>query len=103
MVLGVPKRTLIIAMAFVGVALIYLYGSEQRATDAPANAGCTLTVNADVLNVRSAPSTTARIVGKFPMDATVTAQPTVRNGFRMLEADRWAADRFLTPMDDAAC
>lgn len=103
MVLGIPKRTLIIASVVIGVALVYILGNERRFTDSPMGASCELSVSADVLNVRSAPSTTARIVGKFQQDATVTAQATVRNGFRMLEADRWAAEEFLTPLDGADC
>lgn len=103
MVLGFPKRTLVIASVVMGVALVYIVGNEPRATISPDRIGCELTVNADVLNVRSAPSATAQIVAKYQQDATVTAQATVRNGFRMLEANRWAADRFLTPLDGATC
>lgn len=108
MVLGIPKRAMIIAAVLVGVALVYILGDAERRQDGSGGsgsggAGCTFTVSADVLNVRSSPSTRAEILGKVEQEATVEAEPTVRNGFRKLADDGWAAEEFLTPVEDASC
>lgn len=109
MILGIPKRALFIAAVLVGVTLIYILGNAGRmpgdgggstGSDGP---GCEFTVSADVLNVRSSPSTNAKIVGKVTEEATVAARPTVRNGFRKLQRPGWVAEEFLTPVDDASC
>lgn len=103
MVLGIPKRTLFIAAAVIGVALIYIIGSEGRPTGGPQSAGCELVVNADVLNIRSAPSATSQIVGKYQQNSTIGGLPTVQNGFRKLAEGGWAAEKYLVPVDRAMC
>lgn len=110
MVLGIPKRALFIAAVLVGVALIYIMGNaDPRAggngggSTGGDTAGCQFSVTADVLNVRSSPSTRAKIVDKVTEEQTVDAEPTVRNGFRKLAEQGWVAEEFLTPVDDASC
>lgn len=110
MILGIPKRALFIAAVLVGVTLIYILGNaDPRAGDPGGGStggngpGCQFTVTADVLNVRSAPSTRSKVVGKVAEDDTVDAEPTVRNGFRKLADEGWVSEEFLTPVDDASC
>ncbi|MFC4004478.1 SH3 domain-containing protein [Prauserella oleivorans] len=105
MVLGIPKRTLIILAVLVGVVVIYAIGSDQRSSGAEGSAsgGCTVTVTADILNVRSAPSLQGEIVGKLEQDAETEATKVVQNGFRRIDENRWAADEFLEPVDGASC
>lgn len=111
MVLGIPKRALIIAAVLVGVALIYILGNaaekpgvggggDNTGAETP---GCQFTVEADVLNVRSSPSTRSKVVAKVAQDDTLDAEPTVRNGFRKLADEGWVAEEFLTPVEDASC
>lgn len=107
MVLGIPKRSLIIAAVLVGVSLVYILGADEQQPPGDGReatqTGCEFTVTADVLNVRASPSTKARVVGKFQQEATVYAEPTVRNGFRKLADRGWVAEEFITPVDDASC
>lgn len=110
MILGIPKRALIVAAVLVGIALIYILGNAEQkrgadpgSTGGDGGPGCRFTVSADVLNVRSSPSTQAKILGKVHEDDTVDAQPTVRNGFRKLADQGWVAEEYLTPLDGASC
>jgi hypothetical protein len=102
-VLGLPKRALILALALCGVVLVYLLGSDPQQQTTPEAASCQLTVLADVLNVRSAPSMDSSVVDRVEYASTLDARPTVTNGFRMLDEGRWAAEEFLDPLDAAAC
>lgn len=99
MVLGIPKRTLIIIAVLVGVVLIYALGADKRTSSGatPGSTGCVMTVTADLLNVRSAPDPNAAIVGKFKRDAQTGAELEAQNGFRKLGDNRWAAAEFLKP------
>ncbi|WP_245266998.1 SH3 domain-containing protein [Saccharomonospora piscinae] len=107
--LGIPKRTFVIVGAVLGVALIYSSGAEQRESEAEGAGGsgeqaaCTVTVTADILNVRSGPGTGHDVVGKFREDAEVEATTEVRDGFRRVGDGRWASDEFLEPVDGARC
>ncbi|PRX43304.1 hypothetical protein B0I33_11637 [Prauserella shujinwangii] len=104
MLLGIPKKTLIIVAVLAGVVLIYALGSGERPSEAESgSAGCRVAVTADVLNVRSGPGLGHGIVGKFQQNAETDAEPLVRNGFRKLAEGRWAADEFLDPVDGARC
>lgn len=109
MLLGIPKRSLMIAVALVGIALVNILGdgrqqgTEESGGETPASPGCQFTVTADVLNVRKAPSTDASIVRKVRQDVTVNAVPTVRNGFRKLADAGWVSEEFLAPIEEASC
>ncbi len=108
MILGIPKRTLVITAVLAGVLFVYILGDERRGigdidVGGSAEPGCQFTVTADVLNVRSAPSTDADVVDKVTRDETVAASSTVRKGFRKLGDERWAAKEFLTPVSGASC
>ncbi|PWV70872.1 SH3 domain-containing protein [Prauserella marina] len=105
----VSKKTLIILGVLVGVVVIFAIGSDQRSSGAEQggggqpSAGCTVTVTADVLNVRSAPGTGSAIVGKYNAGARVEASGEVQDGFRELGDGRWASDDFLEPVEGARC
>jgi len=90
-----------------GVLALYLLGDgnhrEGAAEPAADATQCRVTVNADVLNVRAAPTMDAPIVGKFTKDAETDADTLVENGFRRLADERWAANEYLTPKAGHDC
>jgi hypothetical protein len=104
-ILGIPKRRLIIAAVLVGVGLIYVMGSNRLPAGAAGGSptGCKVAVTADVLNVRSAPAASAGIVGKYNRDAQIDAQPLVQGGFRRIADNKWAAAEFLKPLAGSNC
>lgn len=100
-----PKRTLLIGGALVGVVSLYSMGVPSPNGSAPTSgeAKCRMSVSADVLNVRKAPDKFAPLVGKFKQGAETDATTTVQNGFRLLGPDRWAAAEFLQPLPGRGC
>ena len=64
---------------------------------------CTVTVTANLLNVRSSPDGNAPVVDIFDKGVVVSADRITRNGFRQLGPDRWAAQDFLDPTADSDC
>lgn len=106
MLLGIPKRLLIIAAVLVGIGIIYVMGVDKRASEGATgggSTGCEVTVTADVLNVRAAPDINAEIVGKFNQNAQTGAEPVVQDGFRKLAENKWAKTDFLQPVDATKC
>lgn len=106
MILGIPKRILIIVAVLVGIGIIYVLGVDKRASEGATgggSTGCKVTVTADVLNVRAAPDVHADIVGKFNQNAQTGAEPVVQNGFRKLADDKWASADYLKPVDGTNC
>lgn len=106
MLLGIPKRLLIIAAVLVGIGIIYVMGLDKRASEGATgggSTGCEVTVTADVLNVRAAPDINAEIVGKFNQNAQTGAEPVVQDGFRKLAENKWAKTDFLQPVDATKC
>jgi hypothetical protein len=65
--------------------------------------GCQLRVSAAELRVRASPSTDSEQVEILSEGAVVDGTTVVRDGFRELEGDRWAADQFLTPLPNTNC
>jgi hypothetical protein len=104
-ILGIPKRMVMIVAALIGIGLIYVAGTDKQSAGATAGSptGCKVTVTADVLNARSAPNGTAGIVGKYNKDAQVDAQPVVQDGFRKLADNKWAKNEFLQPVAGSHC
>jgi hypothetical protein len=103
-ILGIPKKILIIG-ALAVVVLIYIASANKQPAGAAGASptGCKVTVTADVLNARSAPVPGAGIVGKYLKDAQVDAMPVVQNGFRQLAKDKWASTQFLSPTAGSHC
>ncbi|HVW40316.1 MAG TPA: SH3 domain-containing protein [Amycolatopsis sp.] len=104
MILGVPKKVLIVAVVLIGIGIIYVLGVDKRNSDAAGGStGCKVTVTADVLNVRSAPDAGAEIVGKYNQNATTGAEIEIQNGFRKLADNKWAKTEFLQPVAGTNC
>jgi len=103
-ILGIPKKVLIIVVVLVGIGIIYAVGMNKRNSDAAGGStGCKVTVTADVLNVRAAPDPNAQIVGKYNQNATTGAEIEIQNGFRKLADNKWASAQFLQPVSGTNC
>jgi uncharacterized protein YgiM (DUF1202 family) len=77
---------------------------SASAADTSANSNqCRVVVTADVLNVRSAPATTAQVVAKLTKGQQSDADKTVQNGFRKVGDNRWASTQFLQPVGGRDC
>ncbi|HEX5118339.1 MAG TPA: SH3 domain-containing protein [Pseudonocardiaceae bacterium] len=102
------KRMLIVVVVLVVVAILFLVQNGKKGNAQPGGAssgsssssssGCQVQVTADVLNVRAAPSTTAKTLTPLHNGQTVSATATTRNGFRELSAGHWASSDFLKPV-----
>ncbi len=108
--LGIPKRVVVVAATVLGLAIIYSAGSEQRESEADSGDGrdgaasaCRVVVTADVLHVRAGPGTEHAIVDRMRADAEADATDEVRDGFRRITGERWAADEFLRPVEGTDC
>ena len=102
----VTKRKLLILG--IGVVLAVLVLTSQRdggigGGGAGAVGPCTVQVTADILNVRSGPDDNSRVVDTISGGAKISADRTVRNGFRQLGANRWAAQQYLEPVAGSNC
>ena len=78
-------------------------GTTSSSTAAGASRPCTVTVTADRLSVRSSPDGNASVVTTYKKGAVVSADRTVRNGFRQLQPGYWAAQAYLDPTWDSDC
>lgn len=107
MALLAPKRTLIIGGALAAVLVLYVLGSEQKrnqGTEPAANTNqCRVTVTADGLRVREAPSLDAKVVGRFSVGNETDADKVVQNGFRKLGDKRWVSTEFIKPVSGRDC
>ncbi|MFF0146783.1 hypothetical protein ATK36_2547 [Amycolatopsis sulphurea] len=103
MILGLPKKALIIIGAAVVVFIFYVVNQKGEADAQGAPTGCTMSVTADVLNARETPAGDGKIVGKYLNGAKFNAQPVVQNGFRKVVEGKWVADGFLKPLDGSRC
>ena len=98
---GIPVMKLAV-LGGVGVVALALV-VHRNADASQSNPQCAFTVNADVLNVRSGPSTAERVVGRLVQSQPVTAQPLVQNGFRQLDGTRWASADYLAAASGNTC
>ena len=104
MILGIPKKVLIVVVVLVGIGIIYVMGMDKRNSDAAGGStGCKVTVTADVLNVRAAPDPNAEVVGKYNQNAVTGAEVQIQNGFRKLADNKWAKTDFLQPVAGTNC
>jgi hypothetical protein len=78
-------------------------GGLGEITTANGSTGCELEVVTDQLNVRSGPSPGAASVETLTRGMRVDGTKVVTDGFRELEAGRWAADQFLSPLPGSDC
>jgi hypothetical protein len=72
-----------------------------RAADG--STGCQLQVTAAELRVRSGPSVDAGAEETLTQGTVVDGTTEVRDGFRHLKGDRWAANEFLVPIAGTSC
>ncbi|GAA3539119.1 hypothetical protein GCM10022222_23360 [Amycolatopsis ultiminotia] len=103
MILGLPKKTLIIIGAVVAVFVIYVLSQKGQADAQGSSTGCKVAVTADVLNARETPAGDGNIVGKYLNGAEFDAQPVVQNGFRKVAEDKWVSEGFLQPVEGSKC
>lgn len=87
---GLSKRVVGVVGALVVVGALFLF------KDSGNHGGCAARVQADSLNVRSAPDGHSDVVGKYARGESVEAQSVVKSGFRKIDADHWVAQRFLS-------
>ena len=88
-----------VVLAF--LAIIDRGGLSEITADG--STGCQLEVAADELNVRNGPSEGAALVETLLRGTRIDAASVVTDGFRELEAGRWASDQFLTPLPGTDC
>jgi uncharacterized protein YgiM (DUF1202 family) len=100
-VLGIPVMRLAV-IGGLGVAA-FAFFAHRNAEASQSTPQCAFTVNADVLNVRSGPSTGERIVGRLVQSQSVTAKPLTQNGFRQLAENRWASVDYLAAASGNTC
>jgi uncharacterized protein YgiM (DUF1202 family) len=88
----------------VGIAIVALAIISGRAPEGGTSGGssggaqrCTVTVTADVLNVRAGPGTAHPAVDRLSRGDVVDAQRETSGGFRKLADTRWVADEFVRP------
>lgn len=95
------KRMWIVVGVLVVVAILFLVQNGKKGNaqpDSNSAGGCRVQVTADVLNVRSGPSTKDRTLSSLRTGQTVNATGTTRNGFRELSPGHWASNDFLKPV-----
>jgi hypothetical protein len=95
------KRMLVVIGVLVVVAVLFFVQNSKNGNAQPGANGsgaCQVQVTADVLNVRSGPAGTAKVVAKLTTGAVKPATKTVQNGYRELAKNQWASDQFLKPV-----
>ena len=106
------KRTLIALAIGIGLWIVYVQGSEQRAADAGGSGGaqpassaaqCRVESTVDGLNVRAEPRAGANVVDQLAQGEEADADKVVENGFRKLTDDRWVSVEFLKTIEGRDC
>ncbi|MGH3426881.1 MAG: SH3 domain-containing protein [Pseudonocardiaceae bacterium] len=102
------KRWIIGAGVAVGIFLLFAAQNSQTplgssGTVASTSRPCTVRVTVDSLNVRSSPDSFASVVQTYSKGEVMTADRTIRNGFRQLGSDHWAKQEFLDPTPGSDC
>jgi hypothetical protein len=101
------SKTLLTGGAVAAVLVLYSMGDKQGSgatTEPVASANtCRVTVEANVLNVRAAPSTGAKIVGTLKQGAQVNADKAVQSGFRRIGENRWISAQYVKPVPGSNC
>jgi len=86
-------RWTLVAIAIIVLAL--LSARQPDNTGDTDSDGCTVTVTADLLNIRSGPGTEYATVDQLPRNEVVEAEPETSGAFRKLGAGRWVASEFV--------
>ena len=95
--LGSRLRWGLVAVVIVILAWVSGHQPESSGNDDPTEqpSGCTVTVVADTLNVRSGPGTQYPVVDQLSGGTVVNALPATSDGFQQLAADRWVASEYV--------
>lgn len=101
--LGIPVMKLAVIGGVGVVAAIALASNGHGAGASPSQAQCKFQVNADVLNIRSGPGTDNVVVGHYRQGAAVTADNTVKGGFRRIDDTHWVSGDYLVAASGNTC
>jgi hypothetical protein len=77
---------------------LFVQDNKKSGAQSGGSGGCQVQVTADVLNVRSAPNGTAKIVAQINNGAIKPATPTIQNNYRELAQNQWADNQYLKPV-----
>jgi len=97
------KKWVIGGAVVLGVFLLFAAHNNQNGGGVGASRSCTVTVTADMLNVRSNPDSDASVVQTYHRGDVVAADRTILNGFRQLAPDHWAMQDYLAPTPGSDC
>jgi len=86
-----------------GIVLLIAAHDSQTPLGSSGTRPCMVTVTADSLNVRSSPDSNAPVVQTYRKGAVMSAERTIRNDYRQLGPDRWAARAYLDPTAGSDC
>lgn len=103
MILGIPKKILIVIGAIAAVVIVIALSRKDQADAQGSPTGCKVSVTADVLNARETAAGNGKIVGKYLRGAEFDAQTVVQNGFRKVADGKWVANDFVQPVSGAKC
>ncbi|GAA3992302.1 hypothetical protein GCM10022247_09300 [Allokutzneria multivorans] len=92
------RPLLLIGAAVAGFIVLSNMGAAPQAPELVGGVQrCDFKVTADLLNVRTGPSTQYPVAAKLRRDALTPGTVELDNGFRKLGNERWVADQFLSP------
>lgn len=89
---------LIVVGLLILVAVLFFVQNNKKSGAQSGTGGCQVQVTADILNVRSGPNNSDKVVAKLNNGAIRAATSTVQNNYRELAANQWAATQFLKPV-----
>lgn len=95
---GLSKRLWMVIGGVVLVLVIIGLAKNGGSSAEVGSGSCMLTVTADALNVRDAPSLHGTVLRQLKHGTKVAAEQQVRNGYRKISSGHWAAQRFLKPV-----
>jgi hypothetical protein len=90
-------------MVAVALLVVIVLTSERDGNVSGSSSPCTVKVTADSLNVRSEPNGNSPVVETINRGSVITADRTVRDGYRQLGPNRWAALEFLETTPGSNC
>lgn len=98
------KGWLFVVVLGVALGLVALFAERGGIGSATGATGCTMTVLADDLYIRSTPNAQLGAVGTLHRGETVDALPTVVDGYRqLLGTNRWALNESLSATPGSRC
>ena len=86
---------IVVGLLVVVAVLFFVQNNKKIGAQTGTTGGCQVQVTADVLNVRTGPNGSDKVVTKLSNGAIKAATTTVQNGYRELAANQWASSQFL--------